>query len=103
MKNSNQKQLLNAQNKIEEIKNFYKHLVFFILINVLLTFFWLFSFKVFGDIIISNKFNDSGFLHYPLWLVLGIILAIHALKIFVFPKVFGNTWKDKKIKELMKE
>jgi hypothetical protein len=93
--------LKKALHKVEEIKKFYKHLVAFVLINLVLTFFWSFSFKVFGGFIISNKFDENGFLHYPLWFIWGIILVLHALKIFGFPFLFDDNWEERKIKEAM--
>lgn len=101
MENDNQTKLAIVKSKIEEIKKFYKHLVFYVFMNLLITFLGSFSFKIFGDFIVSNQYDDGGFMHYPLWLVWGFFLALHALKVFVFPDVFGNRWKEKKIKELM--
>tara|TARA_R110002126_G_scaffold289578_3_gene444802 strand:+ start:2277 stop:2588 length:312 start_codon:yes stop_codon:yes gene_type:complete len=101
MENENQAKLVIIKNKIEEIKKFYKHVVFYIFINVLITFLGAFSFKIFGDFIVSNQYDENGFVHYPIWVVWGFFLALHALKTFVFPDVFGNSWKEKKIREFM--
>lgn len=97
----NQNKLVIVKNRIEELKKFYKHLVFYVFINLVVTFLGTITFKVFGDFIISNQYNENGFEHYPLWLVWGIIIGLHALKVFVFPDIFGKNWKEKKIKEYM--
>ena len=101
MENDNQTKLAIIKNKIEAIKKFYKHVVFYLFINLLIAFFGAFSFKIFGDFIVSNQYENNGFVHYPLWFVWGFFLALHALIVFVFPDIFGNCWKEKKIKEFM--
>lgn len=103
MTDTNTAKLNIIKNKIEDIKKFYKHLVFYIFINLIITFLGTITFKVFGDFIISNQYDENGFVHYPLWFVWGIILGLHALKVFVFPDIFGNNWKEKKIKKYMNE
>ncbi|WP_299665640.1 2TM domain-containing protein [uncultured Polaribacter sp.] len=103
MEIENHHKLKRAKRRIEEIKKFYKHLVAYTLFNIILTFFWSFSFKLYGDVIFSNKMNDDGFLHYPIWLVWGFLVLIHAIKTFGFPNLFSSKWEEKKIKDYMKK
>tara|TARA_R110002049_G_scaffold609_3_gene3425 strand:+ start:4066 stop:4377 length:312 start_codon:yes stop_codon:yes gene_type:complete len=103
MKNSENKKLVRARIRVEEIKKFYKHVVTYILINLFLTFIWNFSFKLFGNFVVSNQYNEVGFKHIPIWLIWGVFLALHGIKTFGFPNLFGKNWEEKKIDEFMKE
>jgi hypothetical protein len=97
------KQLIRAKQRIEEIKKFYKHAVAYVLINLFLAFVWNFTFKIFGDFVISNQFDGDNFTYLPIWLIWGVFLAAHAIKTFGFPNAFGKDWEDRKIKEFMKK
>ena len=103
MKNLTGKKLWKAKQRIEVIKKFYKHLVTYILVNLFLTFVWKFSFKLMGNFVISNQFNEEGFRHIPIWFIWGIFLALHALITFGFLNLFGKGWEERKIDEFMKE
>lgn len=37
------------------------------------------------------------------WLLWGIGLAIHGFAVFVLPKIIGNDWEDRKIRQFMEE
>lgn len=75
-----------AQERVEEIKGFYTHLIAYLLINPFL--------------ILINYFTywDFQWFWFPLfgW---GIGLATHALKVYGF----GSQWEEKKIRKLMEE
>jgi hypothetical protein len=103
MKDSKDQKLIKAQKRVEEIKEFYKHLVTYILVNLFLAFVWKFSFKIFGDFVISNQFTDDGFTHIPIWFIWGIFLVADALKTFGFTSRFSRNWEERKIDEFMKE
>ena len=103
MENINDKKLLKAKLRVEEIKEFYKHLITFVMVNLFLAFIWKFSFKIFGNFIVSNQFDVDGFTHIPIWLIWGVFLVIHALKTFGFLNFFNKDWEEKKIKEFMNE
>ncbi|TXD52874.1 2TM domain-containing protein [Polaribacter sp. IC063] len=103
MDTSQNKKLIRAKERIEDIKKFYKHIVTYVLINLFLAFVWDFTFKIFGDFVISNQFDGDNFTSLPIWLIWGIFLAAHAIKTFGFPNAFGKDWEERKIKEFMKE
>ena len=103
MENLNDKKLLRAKQRVQEIKEFYKHVVTYILVNLFLAFVWKFSFKIFGDFVISNQFDDDGFTHIPIWFIWGIFLAADAIKTYGFFNLYGKNWEEKKIEEFMKE
>jgi hypothetical protein len=103
MENVRDKKLMKAKQRVEEIKKFYKHVVTYIVVNLFLAFVWNFSFKLFGNFIVSNQSDDDGFKHIPIWLIWGIFLILDALKTFGFFNLFGKDWEERKIKEFMKE
>jgi len=47
MENLKDKNLLKAKKRVKNMKEFYKHVVTYILVNLFLTFVWKFSFKIF--------------------------------------------------------
>lgn len=103
MENLQNKKLIRAKQRIEEIKKFYKHVVAYILVNLFLAFIWNFSFKIFGNFIVSNQFDGGADSYIPIWLIWGIFLALHGIKTFYFPNLFGKDWEERKIDEFMKE
>ncbi|MCI2227956.1 2TM domain-containing protein [Polaribacter sp. MSW13] len=103
MENLNNKKLMKAKLKVEELKEFYKHIVTYVLVNLFLTFIWKFSFKLFGNFIISNQFDNGNFTHIPIWLIWGVFLMLHAFKTFDFLNLFGRDWEERKIDKFMKE
>ncbi|MDX6746195.1 2TM domain-containing protein [Polaribacter sp. PL03] len=103
MENLGNKKLIRAKHRVDEIKKFYKHIVAYILVNLFLAFVWNFSFKLFGNFIVSNQFDGDSFTHIPIWLIWGVFLALHGIKTFGFPNLFGKDWEQKKIDEFMNE
>ncbi|PQJ78436.1 2TM domain-containing protein [Polaribacter porphyrae] len=98
------KKLEIAKLKVEKIKEFYKHLVTYVLVNLFITFVWKFSFKIFDDFVISNHFDNDGFSHIPIWFIWGIFLALDAFNTFSFNILgFGKNWEERKIKEFMNQ
>lgn len=97
------KKLAKARQKVEEIKEFYKHVIIYVLVNLFLAFVWKFSFKIFGNFVISNQFNDDGFTHIPIWFIWGVFLVADAFKTFGFLNFYGKSWEERKINEFMKD
>jgi hypothetical protein len=103
LENLSDKKLIKAKQRVEEIKKFYKQLVTYIVVNLFLTFVWSFSFKIFGDFVVSNQFDSNGFRHIPIWLIWGVFLIIDAFKTFGFLNLHVKDWEERKIREFMKE
>ena len=99
-----QDKLLKARQKVEKIKEFYKHIVTYVLVNLFLTFVWKFSFKIFGDFVISNQFTDDGFTHIPIWFIWGVFLVANAFDVYGY-NILGldKNWEERKIKEFLKD
>lgn len=102
---SQEKRLIKARKRVDEIKGFYKHLAVYLIINLLLTFvvhFFDVTIRIIDGLELGN---DIGiwFYNYPVWIIWGIILLIDAARVFVFPKVLGSDWQERKIREFMNE
>ena len=85
---------LNAQKRVKEIKGFYRHLLWYVIINVLIVigvvaaYGWDFS-----QIFTFNAYSTAFF-----W---GIGIAFHWLGVFGKGKIFSKKWEERKIKEFM--
>ena len=77
-----------AKARVEEIKGFYSHLFSYLGVNIML--------------IVINLVTSPGSLWFY-WVTIfwGIGLFWHAMGVFVFSKIKGSSWEQKKIKELM--
>ena len=101
MKVLDNKKLDKAKLRIVEIRKFYKHLVSYIVFNLVFTFLVKASFNFIEDIKFSNRFDENGFVHFPIWYLWGFFLLIHAIKTFAFSNVFIQDWENKKIEEFI--
>lgn len=79
-----------AKKRVEELKEFYTHLAFFIIFNV---FFAVINFLT------SPEFWWFLFVTF-FW---GIGLIAHALSVFSRRGLFSKEWEERKIKEYMEE
>lgn len=77
-----------AKKRVLEIKGFYQHLVSYLIINAAL--------------LVINLLTSPQYLWF-LWPLVGwgIGLAFHALS--VFGGLWGKSWEERKIKELMEK
>ena len=101
--NLNEKKLIKAKQRVEDIKKFYEHVVAYMLVNSFLAFVWNFSFTLFGNFMVTNQFDGGNLTHIPIWLIWGIFLALHGFKTFGFLTLFGKDWEGRKIDEFMRE
>jgi uncharacterized membrane protein YbjE (DUF340 family) len=90
---------LRAKKKVETLKDFYSHLVVFILINI-------------GIILVSaNVFNAqeidfkqwSNYVTLFFWGIGLIFHALYVLYVMKFKNTFLNKWEEKKIKQFLEE
>ncbi|HZG55370.1 2TM domain-containing protein [Paenibacillus sp.] len=75
-----------AKDRVKKLKEFYQHLVVYVLVN-------------FG-LIILNLITGTWWFVFPL-LGWGIGIAAHGLSVFAHR--WGNNWQEEKIKELMEK
>ena len=88
---------LRARKKVETLKGFYKHLLVYVLINILII------------LINANVFNNKpiDFLNWTNYLTAffwGIGLLCHAIHVFFlmnFKYNFLKCWEEKKIREIL--
>lgn len=81
-----------AQKRVKDIKGFYIHLLVYVLVNI---------FLIFGNSK-TNFFTDlTDLSNYTTALFWGIGLLAHWVGVFGSALVFGKSWEDKKIKELL--
>ncbi len=89
---------LKAKHKVEKLRRFYWHIAIYVIISTAIS-----------TILLINKMSNGRTLEEALlnfntlsvWLIWGIIIIMHGIRVYVFPKLFGGTWEDKKIEELM--
>jgi hypothetical protein len=77
-----------AKERVEEIKSFYLHLVAYLLVNSVL--------------VVINLLTSPEYLWF-IWPIMGwgIGLVIHGIS--VFGGLWGKSWEDRKIKEIMEK
>ena len=87
-----------AKKRVEELKKFYKHLAFYVVING-----FLIARRIYKDIEYGDTFTEAftDVDNYRLFFWWGVILAIHAINTFRFDFIFGKNWEKRKIEEEM--
>ncbi len=89
-----------AKKKVERIKGFYRHLIVYIGVNILIT-----SIHVVNDMWDGVSFVTAfwDLQTFFIWIPWGVGLMIHGIVVFdVFSFFIGKDWEDKKLQELMK-
>lgn len=82
---------IKAQKRVQQIKEFYSHLLVYMIIIPIL-------------IIINLKYTPNYHWFWFSMIGWGVGLALHALQIFEGYKLFlGKDWEENKIKELMNQ
>ena len=84
-----------ALKRVKKIKNFYSHLVVFVVINLMI-------------MIVNMQELDPGESYFKLHnfftlLAWGVGLLAHALSVFLPSALLGKNWEEKKIKQLMEQ
>jgi hypothetical protein len=87
-----------ALKSVSEIKKFYKHLVFYLLINFLFI-----GRRIYSDISQGDSFLEAftDIDNYNFFFWWGVFLIFHAVKVFSFPNLFNKDWEERKVKEYM--
>ncbi|WBX70417.1 2TM domain-containing protein [Tenacibaculum retecalamus] len=89
-----------AQKKVEELKQFYKHLSVYILVNL-----FFIARRIYKDIKLGDSLEEVFFDidNYRFFFWWGIILVIHGVKVYSKQNLFSKNWEERKIKEYMNE
>ena len=92
---------LKAKKQVDNIKAFYKHAAFYIVINLFFIGRRIYKDIAYGDSAIE-AFTDLS--NYRLFFWWGMILIFHAISTFEFVNLlFGKNWENRKIKEEMEK
>ena len=81
-----------AAHRVKKLKGFYTHLAIYIIVNI-------FAFIMNYRELEANE----NILHWQLWTTpffWGLGLLYHASRVFLPNFMFGNSWEERKIKEL---
>jgi hypothetical protein len=80
-----------AKKRVQELRRFYRNLVSFGIINVIL-------------IIVDVATSPGSLWFYWVTIFWGIAVLLHASKVFILKGTFlGEEWEQKKIKEIMEK
>jgi len=113
MKPDQSEKFERAQKRVKDLKDFYRHLRVYIVINLILVFLIYRGLDFFGE----RAVEDSGFNDWLVWnifgtpIIWGIGLGFHAVYVFVIksrslkelkPK-FYKEWEERQIEKYMNE
>ena len=89
-----------AKKCVEELKGFYKHLMVYIMVNIMIT----------TVIVVSQMYNGGSFIDalwnfgsFSTWFFWGIGVFFHGLKVFSFNPFFNKNWEERQIQKYMEE
>ena len=80
-----------AKRRVKELKDFYRNLMTYIAVNILL-------------IVINLITNPHRLWFFWVTIFWGIAIVLHGVKVFILKgKFLGQEWEEKKIKEIMEK
>ncbi|MBT8352012.1 MAG: 2TM domain-containing protein [Deltaproteobacteria bacterium] len=80
-----------AKRRVKELKDFYRNLMTYIAVNILL-------------IVINLITNPHRLWFFWVTIFWGIAIVLHGAKVFILKgKFLGQEWEEKKIKEIMEK
>jgi hypothetical protein len=79
-----------AKERVAELKMFYVHLIIYGVVNLIMAFY--------------NLIYNPGY-YWFFWPLIGwgIGICTHALSVFLRGRMFGKSWEEKKIREIMEK
>lgn len=87
---------LNAKKKLDKIRGFYRHLLWYVVINLFLVIWIGVEAKWDGD----QFWNFGTFSTAVFW---GIGLLVHGVTVFVPGFFFGREWEERQIRKFMEK
>lgn len=94
----NEEKYKRAKKRVKEIKGFYWHLFWYLVVNIFITFGSAIGEVFKGESVDPIHFNFGIF---SLWFFWGIGLVSQWLKVFGKNIIFSKDWEERKIKEYM--
>ncbi|WP_442266192.1 2TM domain-containing protein [Tenacibaculum sp. ZS6-P6] len=91
---------IRAKKRVDEIKNFYKQLAVYIIINIVIS-----TMKIRRNLLNGESFEEAffDFGTFAVWIFWGIAIVFQAIRLFGTDYFFGKDWEKRKIEELMRE
>lgn len=95
-----EQQYVIAQKRIKELKKFYKHLTFFIVVNV-----FLIARRIYKDFSNGDSLLEafSDFSNYRIIYWWALFLVFHAIQVFGTSLFFSKNWEKKQMEKYMNE
>ena len=87
-----------AKKRTEMLRKFYKHLIVYVVINIVISAYKLKYYMGRGDTFEEALFNFDTLIVWGIW---GIFLLLQAVRTFNPSIIMGAEWEEKKIQELM--
>lgn len=100
MENLNEEKYARAQKRVKDIKDFYSHLVVYLVVNLLLI---LAQMGIFREGLAGVKFEIPSFTYFTTPFFWGIGLFFHGLHAFKHKLGIFKSWEERKIKEYMEK
>jgi len=91
---------IKAKKRVEDLKGFYGHLVAYLGVNLFISISKIIRNMGNGETF-GEAFWDLG--NFAVWLLWGIGLAFHAMKVFAYNPFFSKEWEERQIQKYMEE
>jgi hypothetical protein len=92
---------LRAKNKTAGIKKFYKHLIIYIVVNIIISIVKIMDYMTdYGYTFEEAFFQLDTFITWAIW---GFFVLLQAVKTFKKNAFLGADWEEKKIQEIMNQ
>ncbi len=90
--------LRRARKRVEELKGFYVHFAVYIMVNIFIS-----TTKIVHNLGDGEGFGESfwNFGTFAVWLIWGIGIFFHGLKVFSRNIFFGKDWEERQIRKYM--
>ena len=100
METNDDKSYLIAKNRVEKLREFYVHLLVYVITNMMISAVKIGFALNEGVNLYDAVFNLNTF---AVWIIWGIFMGIHTLKVIALPAVLGYDWESKKLERFMEE
>jgi hypothetical protein len=89
---------LRAKKRTDMLRKFYKHLMVYLVVNIIIS-----GFKINHYMNQGDTFEEALFTldTYLTWLIWGVFVLLQAIKTFKSNVILGADWEERKIREYM--
>ena len=91
---------IQIKKRVERVGKFYKHLAVYVVVNLLLS-----TYFIYNDIQSGDTFEEAFFNlgNFKIWFWWGIGVVFQAINTFGLPIVLGKDWEERKLQEYLNE